>query len=76
MHILDENKFSNYKEMRGNMTTGKITFDCHWKRMESLVETKNNFCRRYTVQKKKRITHFYFSKYKFCDLPGKIKWPI
>jgi hypothetical protein len=33
MHILDENKFSNYKEMRGNMTTGKITFDCHWKRM-------------------------------------------
>ena len=30
----------------------------------------------YTVQKKKRITHFYFSKCKFCDLPGKIKWPI
>jgi hypothetical protein len=29
----------------------------------------------YTVQKKKCITHFYFSKCKFCDLPGKIKWP-
>ena len=26
--------------------------------------------------KKKPITHFYFSKCKFCDLPGKIKWPI
>ena len=24
----------------------------------------------------KPITHFYFSKYKFCDLPGNIKWPI
>jgi hypothetical protein len=29
--------------------------------------------KKYTVQKKKRITHFYFSKCKFFDLPGKIK---
>jgi len=30
----------------------------------------------YTVKKKKRITHFYFSRCKFCDLPVEIKWPI
>ena len=43
MHIFDENKFSNYTEMRGDMTTGKMTFDYHWKNMKSLAETKNIF---------------------------------